>query len=147
MMQRWMAVSLASLALGGLGLARAAESPENLAGQVRARETAFARTMADRDHRAFAGFVSEEALFLGQTVLRGREAVAEGWRPFFEGATAPFSWESERVEVIDSGSLAISTGPVRGPGGERVGTFNSTWRLEADGEWRVILDVGCPPCR
>jgi uncharacterized protein (TIGR02246 family) len=145
-MRTWVTVSLASLALGGFGQARATESPETLAQQVRARETAFARTMAERDHGAFAGFVSEEALFLGGTVLRGREAVAEGWRPFFEGATAPFSWEPERVEVIDSGTLAISTGPVRGPGGERIGTFNSTWRLEADGAWRVILDVGCPPC-
>jgi ketosteroid isomerase-like protein len=103
--------------------------------------------MADRDHVAFAGFVSEEALFLGPTVLRGREAVAEGWKPFFEGPQAPFSWEPERVEVIDSGSLAISTGPVRGPDGQRVGTFTSTWRREADGRWRVVLDSGCPPCR
>jgi ketosteroid isomerase-like protein len=114
---------------------------------VRSREIAFAKTMADRDHAAFAAFVSEEALFLGPTVLRGRQAVAEGWRPFFEGAQAPFSWEPERVEVINSGTLAISTGPVRGPDGQRVGTFNSTWRLEPDGQWRVVLDLGCPPCR
>jgi ketosteroid isomerase-like protein len=103
--------------------------------------------MADRDHAAFATFVAEEALFLGaQRVLRGRAAVAEGWKPYFEGAAAPFSWTPERVEVTDSGTLAISTGPVFDPGGARVGTFNSTWRLEKDGEWRVVLDVGCPPC-
>jgi ketosteroid isomerase-like protein len=141
-------VSTASLVVWALAAVPvAAESPETLARQVRAREAAFAKTMADRDHAAFASFVSEEALFLGQGVLRGRGAVAEGWRPFFEEATAPFSWEPERVEVIDSGTLALSTGPVRGPGGERIGTFHSTWRLEADGEWRVVLDVGCPPCR
>ena len=131
-------------------LASAGEPTPDLkekARHVRARETAFAQTMADRDHTAFAAFVSEEALVLGRTVLRGRQAVAEGWQRFFKGAQAPFSWEPERVEVIDSGTLAISTGPVRGPDGERVGTFNSTWRLESDGEWRVVLDVGCPPCR
>jgi hypothetical protein len=33
------------------------------------------------------------------------------------------------------------------PDGQRVGTFNSTWRLDEDGEWRVVIDVGCPPCR
>lgn len=128
---------------GGLG---AADSPEALAAQVRAREVAFAKTMADRDHAAFVTFVSKEALFFAATVLRGREAVAEGWKPFFESPQAPFSWEPERVEVIDSGTLAISSGPVRDPGGKRVGTFNSTWRLEPDGQWRVILDIGCPPC-
>jgi ketosteroid isomerase-like protein len=100
--------------------------------------------MADRDQTAFSTFVSEEALFLGATVLRGREAVVAGWKAFFDDPQAPFSWEPERVEVIDSGTLAISTGPVRNPEGDRVGTFHSTWRLEDDGEWRVILDIGCP---
>ena len=137
------ALLLASLATAGDDT----ETSAKLAEQVRAREIAFAQTMADRDHTAFAAFVAEEALFLGPTVLRGRAAVAEGWKPFFEGTAAPFSWEPERVEVVDSGTLAISTGPVRGPEGQRVGTFNSTWRLEADGQWRVVLDIGCPPCR
>ena len=126
--------------------APAAESKEALAAKVWARETAFARTMADRDHAAFATFVAEEALFMGRTVLRGRKAVAEGWKPYFEAERAPFSWQPDRVEVVDSGTLAFSTGPVFDPGGKRVGTFNSTWRLEKDGEWRVVLDSGCPPC-
>ena len=144
-MRRLRTFTVTGLALWGLGgVLGAADSPETLAAQVRAREVAFAKTMADRDHGAFATFVSEEALFLGATVLRGREAVAEGWKPFFDSATAPFSWEPERVEVIDSGTLAVSSGPVRNPEGERVGTFNSTWRLEEDGEWRVVLDIGCP---
>ena len=133
--------------LGFAGALVGAEPSEDPAAQVRARETAFARTMADRDHSAFVTFVSEEALFLDATVLRGREAVAEGWKPLFDGDEAPFSWEPERVEVIDAGTLAISTGPVRNSDGERIGTFNSTWRLEDDGEWRVIFDIGCPPCR
>jgi ketosteroid isomerase-like protein len=127
--------------------ARAGEPVEGLAAKVRAREIAFAKTMADRDHAAFATFVAEEALFLGRTVLRGRQAVAEGWKPYFEGPKAPFSWQPDRVEVVESGTLAFSTGPVFDPEGRRTGTFNSTWRLERDGEWRVVLDSGCPPCR
>jgi ketosteroid isomerase-like protein len=124
----------------------AAGDPETLAAKVRAREAAFAKTMADRDHAAFATFVSEEAVFAGRTVLRGREAVAAGWKAYFEGAKAPFSWAPERVEVLSSGTLALSTGPVFDPDGKRTGTFTSTWRLEEDGEWRVVLDSGCPPC-
>lgn len=122
-------------------------SPETTAAEMRAREIAFAKTMADRDLAAFATFVSEEALFLGPTVLRGREAVLEGWRRFFEDPKAPFSWAPERVEVVESGALAISTGPVHDPDGRRVGTFTSTWRREPDGRWRVVFDSGCPPCR
>jgi len=124
----------------------AQNSTAELQKQVREREQAFAKTMADRDHAAFTSFVSEEAIFMGRIALRGRAAVAEGWKRFFEGPNAPFSWEPERVEVIDSGTLAISSGPVRDPSGKRISTFNSTWRREPDGQWRVVLDIGCPPC-
>jgi uncharacterized protein (TIGR02246 family) len=124
----------------------AADSLETLAAKVRAREAAFAKTMADRDLAAFATFVAEDAVFLGRGVLRGRAAVAERWKPLYEGPKAPFSWQPDRVEVIASGTLAVSTGPVFDPEGKRTGTFNSTWRLDQDGEWRVVLDHGCPPC-
>lgn len=142
------AVCLA-LAAAGSAVARqgpAAETRDESAARVRAREQAFAKTMADRDHAAFAGFVSEEAVFVGRTVKRGRREVAEGWKPYFEGARAPFSWQPETVEVLDSGTLALSRGPVFDEQGKRTGTFTSTWRREADGEWRVVLDSGCPPC-
>jgi ketosteroid isomerase-like protein len=117
-----------------------------LAAEVRAAELAFAKTMADRDLAAFGEFVAEEGIFIGLTALRGREAVVAGWSPYFQGEAAPFSWEPEVVEVLDSGRLALSSGPVYNPKGERVGTFQSTWRLEPDGRWRVVFDKGCPPC-
>ncbi len=123
-----------------------AASSAALQAQVRAREAAFAKTMADRDLTAFASFVSEEAVFVGGSVMRGRRAVTEGWRRLFEAKTAPFSWAPELVEVTDSGTLALSRGPVFAPNGTRTGTFTSTWRLEGDGVWRIVLDSGCPPC-
>ena len=139
---------VAALLACGLVPVASAETPDALAAKVRAREVAFAKTMADRDHATFRTFVAEEALFMGrQTVLRGRAAVAQGWKPYFEGEKAPFSWAPERVEVVDSGTLALSTGPVFDPDGKRTGTYNSTWRLEKDGEWWIVLDNGCPPCR
>lgn len=59
---------------------------------------------------------------------------------------APFSWDPETVVVLASGTLALSSGPVRNPAGERVGAFNSVWRRQADGRWRIVFDKGCPPC-
>jgi ketosteroid isomerase-like protein len=115
--------------------------------QVRRAETAFAKTMADRDHAAFVSFLAEEAIFgAGARELRGKEAVAAGWKRYYEGAQAPFAWAPENVAVLDSGSLAFSSGPVTDPTGKRVGTFNSVWRREAGGPWKIVLDRGCPPC-
>ena len=115
--------------------------------QVRQREIAFAKTMADRDHAAFARFLAADAVFVGQErTFRGAGEVAAGWKRFYEGAAAPFSWAPERVEVLNSGTLALSSGPVRDPAGKRIGTYNSIWRREPDGEWKIAIDHGCPPC-
>jgi len=113
------------------------------AAEVKAREIAFARTMADRDLEAFLSFISPDAIFFnGNEPLRGRDEIAAGWAPFFDGDTAPFSWHPDVVEVLESGGLALSSGPVRSPSGEEVGRFNSIWRQEADGQWMVVFDKG-----
>jgi ketosteroid isomerase-like protein len=115
-----------------------------LADQVAAAERAFAKTMADRDHAAFESFLADEAVFFNETpALRGKAAVAAGWKRFFEAPAAPFSWEPDLVEVLDSGTLAFSTGPVRNAEGKPVARFKSVWRLEAPGVWRVVFDSGC----
>ena len=124
-----------------------AESNAELKEQVRQTEIAFAKTLADRNPAAFATFLAAETVFMsGARVTRGAKEVAERWKGFFEGAQAPFSWSPETVEVLDSGTLAMSSGPVRDPSGKRTGTFNSVWRREPDGKWKIVLDNGCPAC-
>ncbi len=125
-----------------------AQTIAELSQQVRDTEVAFAKTMVDRNHAAFVSFVAAEAVFFGgaNAVRRGQAAVAEAWKPFFDGPQAPFSWAPERVEVLDSGDLALSTGPVVDAGGRGIGTFSSVWRRGPDGAWRIIFDKGCPLC-
>lgn len=144
---RWTVALFITLILGVASGPAARETNETLARRVRDAERSFARSMAERDLGSFASHVSEEAVFFGgKGILRGRAAVVDGWKAYFEGAEAPFSWEPERVEVLDSGELAMSSGPVLDREGRRIGTFNSVWRLEGDGIWRVVFDKGCPPC-
>jgi ketosteroid isomerase-like protein len=138
---------LAAAVMSSSGQSERHANVARLMDQVRQAERAFAKTMADRDHAAFVSFLADEAIFVGpKATFRGRQAVAEGWKQLYEGPQAQFSWEPERVEVLDSGTLALSSGPVRDPQGKRVGTFNSVWRREADGSWKIVLDNGCPPC-
>ena len=125
-----------------------AETREQLIQQVRDAENAFAATMAARDHKAFATFIADDAIFFGgDTPARGKAAVVESWKGLYEKPNAPFSWSSETVEVLDSGKLAHSSGPVLNANGERVATFNSIWRRESDGSWKVVFDKGCDACR
>lgn len=112
--------------------------------QVTETELAFAKTMADRDHAAFARFLADDTVFFsGPTPLRGKAAVAAWWKRFYESPQAPFSWKPDKVEVLDDGSLAISTGPVFDPSGKAVASFTSVWRQESPGVWRIVVDKGC----
>ena len=120
---------------------------ELLQHQVMETERAFAATMAQRNHAAFVTFLSAETVFFsGPKPLRGAATVAEYWRKYYQGQAAPFSWAPQEVQVLDSGTLALSTGPVYDPSGKLSGTFTSIWRQEAPGTWRIIFDKGCPVC-
>lgn len=141
------AAILALLAALGCASAPPKPSPESLRREVFDTERAFAKTMADRDHGAFVSFLAAETVFFsGEKPLRGADAVAAWWKKYYEGAAAPFSWEPEQVEVLDSGTLALSTGPVRDPSGKAFGTFTSIWRREGPGKWRIVFDRGNPVC-
>lgn len=114
--------------------------------EVFAAERAFAKSMADRDLAAFVRHLADDAIFFGgKDVQRGKSEVVAAWSGFFEGTQAPFAWEPDRVEVLSSGDLALSTGLVRDPAGKVVARFNSVWRREAPGTWRIVFDKGSPP--
>ena len=144
---RLILVLCAMLALSVVGPARA-DTHEQLTQQVRDAENGFAATMAKRDHKAFATFIAADAVFFGgeNRVYRGKQAVVDSWKGLYEKPDAPFSWRSESVEVSESGTLAHSSGPVFNPKGEKMGTFNSVWRRESDGSWKVVFDKGCDAC-
>src|SRR4051794_30215650 len=103
-MTRWM-LYVALLALTGT---MTGETNAELKDQVRRKEIAFAKTMADRDLTAFASFLASETVFMSNgRVSRGAHEVIDRWKKFFEGTSAPFSWEPEHVEVLNSGALAM----------------------------------------
>ena len=141
-MRHFTALAFALAAFAALP-ARAADRAA-LEAEVAATETAFAKTMADRDLAAFSGFVSDEAVFFtGPEPLRGKTAIVAFWQRWYTDKQAPFSWRPEKVEVLDSGTLALSTGPVFDGNGKQVSSYTSIWRLEAPGTWRIVFDKGC----
>ncbi|TFW02978.1 nuclear transport factor 2 family protein [Oxalobacteraceae bacterium OM1] len=126
-----------------------AQSPglDDLKKQVADTERAFAATMAKRDFDAFRTFLADEAVFFsGTKPLHGKEEVAAWWKKYYEKPEAPFSWEPDEVEVLESGKLALSSGPARDPSGKTFGRFTSIWRLEAPNTWRIVFDKGNPVC-
>jgi ketosteroid isomerase-like protein len=90
-----------------------AQAPATAGREVFAAESTFAVSFARRDTTAFAALLAPDAVFVGRVeAMHGKAEVVEGWRPLLTAAAPPFSWKPERVEVLASGMLAHSSGPV-----------------------------------
>jgi ketosteroid isomerase-like protein len=112
-------------------------------------EVGFSRSVENRELDAFMAFLDPEVRFVTGNISRGPDEVAQGWAGFFEADGPKIRWRPAIVEVVANGTLAISRGPYRltrvseeGEAQDSWGTFNSTWRLKTDGEWRVLFDAG-----
>jgi ketosteroid isomerase-like protein len=77
--------------------------------------------------------------------------VTAAWSVFFTPEGPTIKWRPQIVEVLENGTLALSRGPYQtestdadGNAVQSWGTFNSVWRLNEDGEWRVVFDAGSP---
>jgi len=124
----------------------------DLADEVRCRETGFSKSVETQDRALFATFVDPDARFINNAVLKGNEAIVDAWAAFFEEDSPRIKWRPQFVELLESGNLALTRGPYRiidkndeGEVTEGWGTFNSVWRLDADGEWLVVFDAGSFP--
>ena len=147
MLNKLMMYAAVLIALLWCAPAHAQQKPANPVDLVRAAETAFAKSMADRNLAAFTALLANDTVFFGgKGVMRGKSGVAAEWKRFFDGPAAPFSWAPAEVEVLSSGTLGFSSGPVLDPKGNRIGTFNSVWQRQPDGSWKIVFDKGCPPC-
>jgi len=132
-------------------LALASPAIADLVDDVRCREIGFAESVANRDPEAFRSHIDADARFVGSDIMRGVDAVAEAWKVFFDPEGPRIEWRPQFVEVLEDGALARTRGPYRlttidadGKTVEHWGTFNSIWRLNDDGQWRVVFDAGNP---
>ena len=119
---------------------------------VRCREIGFSKSVETQDREMFATFIDPDARFVGAKVDRGKDVITEAWSVFFSGDLPSIQWRPQIIEVLGSGDLALSRGPYRiidkdenGEAREAWGTFNSVWRMNADGEWLVVFDAGSFP--
>jgi ketosteroid isomerase-like protein len=117
--------------------------------EIRCREINFSRSVENRDSALFATFIDADARFVGNSVMHGPAEISAAWAVFFAEKGPTIKWRPQFVEVLQDGTLALTRGPYRmitsdeqGQKTEHWGTFNSVWRLQDDGRWKVVFDTG-----
>jgi ketosteroid isomerase-like protein len=118
-------------------LAFAAPAPD-----VREADQAFAGLAADVGyHAAFVEYLAEDAVLFRPEPVAGQE-----WLATHEPAGGQLQWQPAAAAASCNRRLAVTSGPWRysnAAGGDPVaGHYLSVWQLQADGQWRVVLDHG-----
>lgn len=113
-----------------------------------AAERAFARTSVEKGVReSFLAFFADDGINFQPHPTKTREAFLSSPAP----ATRPpivLEWEPVWADVAEAGDLGYTTGPWtltdfspdKRP--TRRGYYFSVWKKQADGNWKVVLDLG-----
>ena len=110
-------------------------------------EKSFAATASSVGiQEAFLKYLDDSAVVFEQGKISNGKEVWKNRKT--EGAS--LIWYPEFAEVAQSGDFGYTTGPAQFravKGSEKadyIGHFNSIWRKNASGEWKVLLDIGTP---
>jgi hypothetical protein len=109
------------------------------------QERAFAKTADEKGTRdAFLEFLAEESLLFTPGPTPGKLYYKN--RP---DLPIKLSWTPEFADVSAAGDLGYTSGPyeIRKTASDppsSFGHFNTLWRMQKDGSWRVEVDLGVP---
>jgi ketosteroid isomerase-like protein len=143
------AAALVAVACGG-GAGPAGGDAAGVA-TIMAADRDFNRSVAGRDLELFLTFLADGATFGGGTPgeVRGRDAIAKDWAPYFRPAGPRLTWTPTHGEVIGGGDLGYTVGSWERSGvsadGQPVtarGEYLTVWRKQADASWKIVYDTG-----
>lgn len=117
--------------------------------EVWSRERSFAASVEGHDPDAFRAHIHPDAAFIESRaqVVRGRDAIAQGWAGILKGEEIVLRWHPGEVTIAGDGNIASSRGPywILNPKLAQeprylVGQFSSIWVKGTDGRWLVLMD-------
>ena len=115
-------------------------------------DRAFARaTAANGTESWVTTFTEDGMMFNGSQPVVGHGAIRDFMGPAFDSGNFSLTWDPVAGEISGSGDLGYTRGrwesrATSSDGSEivRIGMYVTIWRLNAEGEWRVALDIGAP---
>lgn len=129
------------LSIAGCGGGRA--DGEAALSAMLAEEVAFGqRSAADGSRTAFLAYLADDSIVFQPEPADGKAVQMESQD------SGTLTWEPAFAEISADGTLGYTTGPWTYEGGEGAGQvlihghYISIWKIQADGTWKVFLDIG-----
>ena len=129
------------------------ETPTEVEGEVRRLDAMWEDAVRSKDVSRIVAFYSDDAygLFDGKPIIKGKKAVIELWQGIVAKPNYQIQWKPIHIEVAksldmayDVGSLLRTTTDPNGKVVSAAGKYVVVWRREADGKWRVAVDISNP---
>jgi len=113
-------------------------------------DRAFDRATAERRADGWVEFFADDGAMIGPGgTVSGKAAIREAMGRAMQDTSFTLRWRPTRSDVGASGDLGYTAGRYeshrrdgRGDAVRRTGTYVTVWRKQADGSWRVALDIG-----
>lgn len=143
----WLALLLLFVACAPEGPAARADP-----GVLMEADRTFAAAVDTGGSRAWARWFAEDGRMVqpGVGMVEGRDDI-EDLMGALDDPAFSMAWEPDHAEVAASGDLGWTTGTYVArraePGAEgtrQTGRYVSIWRKDADGRWKVVMDLGNP---
>jgi len=148
--------ALLPLVLGGCSDSGGAPDSHTLASwktELMEADVAFNLAVANEGAAGWVSFFSSDGAMISQGAgeLRGHAAIQGAMEEAFSDPTYRLTWEPLRAEISRAGDLGYTVGRYTssrvGSLGQTIrssGMYVSIWRRQADGSWKVEMDLGTP---
>jgi ketosteroid isomerase-like protein len=149
------AFALAAILLFGAALIPALRSPAPVIAKdnpetLRQLEADFLKATAERGSQGYLSYYADDAVEVpdGAPVIQGKQNIAKTMG-FLDDKKNQLIWTPAGADISASGDLGYTYGDYEfrsaGKDGKPVishGKYTTIWKKQADGEWRVVLDMG-----
>ena len=113
-------------------------------------EGEFMKAAADKGSRGYMSYYADDAVEVpnGAALIRGKVEIAKGMG-FLDDKNNQLLWTPVGADISASGDLGYTYGTFefhsKNKDGKVVvdyGKYTSIWKKQADGSWKVVLDMG-----
>jgi ketosteroid isomerase-like protein len=122
-----------------------ADTKSTLEQTLRDINAQWSATAASKDLEKTVSFYSDDAIVMppNAPAEMNKEAILRGWKDFLDTAS-DISWKTTRVEIAQSGDLAVLTGTydvTMKDGTKDHGKYCEVWEKQSDGKWKCGTDM------